>query len=396
MGKEVSDLENIIGKTQAQILKEKFNMPHFRLTISGWPGAGKGTVTRPLKKYYGVEAISGGKLRREYAKQAGISLTQLNEEAKKDPASDIRADEYQRNWIEEHGDGIVESRLGYHFVPDSIKIFIEGNKRTLAERIMKHPRKGEEVGKTVEEEMRILDGRCNNDRERYRKAYQIEDCYDSDLFDMVINTTKPDGSNKPFNKVADLIKVKVFDYCQKAVHPKFYLAHPTSSREKVRRWELEFEKRTGIELINPFFEASSMSPEEENEGESKYLRMGKEVSGIFDVNLKHVARKDVIGTVVVIDDSWTWGTPEEHAIAWLMSKPVYAIVTHSEKNYFNHPSVIRTSNGVFRTEKEFETYMVKNKSRLFRELEKTRRKNLVNPVYAMIFNEIKKNEELLG
>ena len=35
---------------------------------------------------------------------------------------------------------------------------------------------------------------------------------------------------------------------------KLYLAHPILIREQVRQWELGFEERTGIELVNAFFE----------------------------------------------------------------------------------------------------------------------------------------------
>jgi len=33
-----------------------------------------------------------------------------------------------------------------------------------------------------------------------------------------------------------------------------YLAHPTSTRKTIRKWELAFEKRTGINLDNPFYD----------------------------------------------------------------------------------------------------------------------------------------------
>ena len=34
----------------------------------------------------------------------------------------------------------------------------------------------------------------------------------------------------------------------------FYLAHPFEARKNVRKWELGFEKRTGINLFNPFYD----------------------------------------------------------------------------------------------------------------------------------------------
>ena len=42
---------------------------------------------------------------------------------------------------------------------------------------------------------------------------------------------------------------------------KFYLAHHRASRDSIRNWELEFEERTGIELINPFFDSDNVDME---------------------------------------------------------------------------------------------------------------------------------------
>ncbi len=45
------------------------------------------------------------------------------------------------------------------------------------------------------------------------------------------------------------------------IRMKFYLAHPLKIRHEIRERELEFEKNTGIELINPFYDPKGKDEE---------------------------------------------------------------------------------------------------------------------------------------
>ena len=35
---------------------------------------------------------------------------------------------------------------------------------------------------------------------------------------------------------------------------EYYLAHSLGSRFQIRKWELDFEDRAGVDLINPFYD----------------------------------------------------------------------------------------------------------------------------------------------
>ena len=44
-------------------------------------------------------------------------------------------------------------------------------------------------------------------------------------------------------------------FMEKLILPKsYYLAHPVRSRRSIRSWEIGFEERTGIKLLNPFYD----------------------------------------------------------------------------------------------------------------------------------------------
>ena len=113
---------------------------------------------------------------------------------------------------------------------------------------------------------------------------------------------------------------------------KYYLAHPILLRHKVREQELEFEKRTGIELVNPFYDG----PEKDIIGP---LDRGEITMGQYTERLNRKAKGDEFvlmdleniqqtdGVVAVIQRGVTTiGTSMEiwHAFA-VAKKPVYIV-----------------------------------------------------------------------
>lgn len=362
-----------------------------QITISGFPGSGKTTLGELLSKEYQIPFFSVGDLREEFAKSRGMTIEQLNELGKTNPRTDTEADEYQREWAGKNPDFILDGRLSYHFIPDSIRIFLDVSKQTGAGRIMQNPREDEKKCTTLEEKITANIERCQSDIERYSRIYGISNCYKEENFDIVIDTT-----NRTPEQVLDLVKKKIFDYNQKMHPPKFYLAHATESRKNVREWEKSFEKRTEIQLVNPFFDCNTEETEFGESGKEKYPKMGEKVASLYEGDLEQIARKDVLGGVVIVDDNWTWGAPAEQATLWLLSKLIYTISLKEDKNYNNHPVLKKYSNHTFMNYEEFEDWVKQNKRNFFRDLEKTRRERALDPVYNLLVHEIKKNQRYIG
>lgn len=362
-----------------------------KITISGHPGAGKSTIGQMLSEEYNIPFFSVGDLRGEFAKRRGMTIDELNSLGKEDSRTDIDADEYQKRWAEEIDSFILDGRLSYYIIPQTIRVFLEVAPEIGAQRIFSNPRGDEKRCETVEKQIRMNLERCVSDRERYSKIYGIEDCYNEDNFDIVIDTT-----TKNPQEVFSLIKKKIIDYNQKMNPKKFYLAHSTESRKEIRVWEQGFEERTGIQLLNPFFDCGIDGTEGGKAGKEKYPIMGKEVTSLYEGCLNQIARKDVLGGVIIVDDNWTWGAPAEQATLWLLSRLIYTISLKKDSDYNNHPVLKKYSNRTFANMDSFEGWMQENKENFFRDLEKTRRERMHDPIYSLLVKEITKNQRYLG
>jgi cytidylate kinase len=160
-----------------------------RITLSGGTYSGKGTLRRPLAKQLGLENLSAGDLRRSYAKKKGIDIHELNRLSEIDPIWDVKADEYQQEWSKKHPNFIIEGRISYHFIPDSIKIFLYVSPEIAAQRALKTTRESEKKRDNLFEQINANQIISKSDAKRYRKIYGIENCYDLAHFDIVIDTT---------------------------------------------------------------------------------------------------------------------------------------------------------------------------------------------------------------
>ena len=361
-----------------------------KITISGFPGAGKGTLIKRLEEEYKLPAFSVGNLRRENSLSEGMTIDKFNSMGEGARDTDTQADEYQKQWAKEKQEFILDGRVSYFLFPESIKLFLSVDPLEGARRIQEENRKSEKNGMTLEEQVRYNSQKCESDVKRYKLRYGIENCYAEDNFDVILDTT-----HRTPEEVFKLVKKKILDYNQKMNPPTFYLAHATKSHQEIRKWEEEFEKRTGIKLINPFYEGNNLETKFGNVGEEKYSQLKEEVTELFVGDLKQISRLDVLGGIIILDDNWTWGTPAEQATMWMMSKLIYTLTLSKEKNYFYHP-VARFYSGdkVFSSKEDLEEAMIKNKPYFFRDLEKIRRETPQNPIYQILMKEIRKNHEL--
>jgi cytidylate kinase len=158
------------------------------ITISGRPGSGKSTLGRLLSAKLNIPFFSMGEIRRHYAVEHGMTINDLNERAEKDPSSDHQVDEFQRRLPEKHPSFIVDSRLGYHFLPQSVKIFIKVPREIAAKRIFERRRESE-AWASVEDGIEALKQREESDKHRYKHLYNIEHPPSMEHYDLVLDST---------------------------------------------------------------------------------------------------------------------------------------------------------------------------------------------------------------
>jgi len=180
------------------------------ISIGGTLGAGKSTLAEMLAEKLGWPRYYIGGLRRERAKDLGLTLAEYNKLGENDPITDFEVDEYQKELGEKNDNFIIEGRTSWYFIPQSLKIFIEVSETEGARRIFEDLKKNNSERnedcniRNYNEVLASTKNRIKSDILRYKKYYDI-DVYDKKHFDFVINTDNL-SINESFEKLYNYIK----------------------------------------------------------------------------------------------------------------------------------------------------------------------------------------------
>ncbi len=160
------------------------------IVISGKGASGKTTVAKLLAEKLGFRHYSMGDVMRELATTKEVTLLQLNKLAETDPSIDKWLDAKQKALGQQEDNFILDSRLGFLFIPQAVKIFLDVDDTVAAERIFKAPpREGEEPYKTKAAALQALLTRRKSEIKRIKKAYGVNP-YHKKHYDLVLETTK--------------------------------------------------------------------------------------------------------------------------------------------------------------------------------------------------------------
>ena len=157
------------------------------ITISGIAGSGKSTVAKLLAKRLNLKHYSTGDFMREIAEKKGISLLELSKLAEKDQSTDIELDERQKNLGKTQDNFVIDARLGFHFIPNSIKVFLEVDLNEAAKRIFDEKRQHEQY-KDIQESIEKIKTRIKSEEWRYKEYYNLN-YQDKKHYDIMIDTT---------------------------------------------------------------------------------------------------------------------------------------------------------------------------------------------------------------
>jgi CMP/dCMP kinase len=174
-----------------------------KISVSGIVGSGKSTIAKLLAEKLGYDYYSVGGFMREIAEKRNMQLSRLSAIAEKNREIDDELDDMQKRLIHKNN-LVMDSRLGFYFLPDSYKIFLTVSIDKAAQRIFNASR-GVEKYNSLEECKGYLKKRINSEKIRYKKYYNI-DFPNLKEFDLIIDTT-----NKTPEEVLDEIfeKMKV-------------------------------------------------------------------------------------------------------------------------------------------------------------------------------------------
>jgi CMP/dCMP kinase len=183
------------------------------ITINGDEGSGKTTIAKKIAEKLNYARYTTGEIFREMSKKRGMSLVEYLKLGETDPKIDKEVDDYVINLSKKQDNFIIDSRVAWHFIPKSLKIYLEVNEEEGAKRIY-HEILGKnnrnETKKTPPSIKYVLEKvreRRKTDDIRYLKYYGI-DIRDRKKYDFVLDTSNL-NPEEVFEKLISFIENKI-------------------------------------------------------------------------------------------------------------------------------------------------------------------------------------------
>lgn len=178
------------------------------ITISGTIGSGKSTVAKMLAQKLGWQYYSTGLAHRKIAEEMGITTIELNSLANKDKSIDNRIDAIFKNPPWGNDNCVVDSRLAFHFIPDSFKVCLIVQPEEAGRRIFTgSERSGEHKYASVQEATKTAIERHELEVMRFQRNYHVN-IEDKSNFDLIIDTTHLQVEQTCQKILATLDKIK--------------------------------------------------------------------------------------------------------------------------------------------------------------------------------------------
>jgi len=164
------------------------------ITISGKPGSGKSSTADKVAELLGYTRHSSGDMVRRVLKRNGLTLEEYNQKAADDHDLDDQIDEELRA-LRELEDIVVDSRLGFYWLPESFKVYLDLDLDVATARIFKDvtansSRSGVEGGDhSLSSVAHSVSQRMLDEQVRFQKLYGVNP-YDESQFDLIIDTAR--------------------------------------------------------------------------------------------------------------------------------------------------------------------------------------------------------------
>lgn len=162
------------------------------ITLTGLPGAGKSTIAKLLSEKLEFPWYSMGDLRGKLAQERGMTIDEFNHLGETESFTDEDIDTYQTKLGQEQDRLIIDGRLSWHFIPNSLKVFLDVDEQEAARRIFEAAKKGlrkdEKPFTSIENVKERVHARLASDQKRYQQYYQLN-YLDRSNYDLVIDTT---------------------------------------------------------------------------------------------------------------------------------------------------------------------------------------------------------------
>lgn len=160
------------------------------ITLTGNLGSGKSTDCKILRDKYGFEIYSTGTVQRQLAQEMNLTVLEMNQLMCSDSKYDSMIDDATMRISKENQDKdiVFDSRLAWHFVEKSFKVFLMVSLDVAASRVMNDNRGAVESYKSIEDAKEQLAQRAANETARYKELYNVE-YFDFGNYNLVLDST---------------------------------------------------------------------------------------------------------------------------------------------------------------------------------------------------------------
>lgn len=160
---------------------------HAKISLAGDLGSGKSTVAKILVDQLGMEYYSTGTICRQVAARHHMTVVEMNQYMETHPELDHEIDDGLVALSEEDRPLLIDSRMAWHFVRGTFRVYLSTETAVSAARIFGAGR-AEEHFATVEETEANIRTRRESEKKRYMELYGVNN---KDLlnYDLVLDTT---------------------------------------------------------------------------------------------------------------------------------------------------------------------------------------------------------------
>ncbi len=159
-----------------------------KITISGKLGSGKSTIAKRLSNKLDIPYHSTGTLQRKLATESNLSTLELNKIQEENKSIDQQLDDSTKNLDQTEDAFILDSRMAWHFVKRSFKLYLYVDPAISAERIFNDQSRSSEKYVSIQEAQLHIQEREQSEIRRFQKLYKVN-LTDFSNYDAVIDTS---------------------------------------------------------------------------------------------------------------------------------------------------------------------------------------------------------------
>lgn len=222
-------------------------MKKLNITITGHLGSGKSSIAKELCNVLNYKYFSTGNIQREIGGKNGMDTLELNYFSEKNSDIDKYIDDQLIKINEQSrtlGTYIIDSRMAWHFIKESFKVYLTVNPMLAAQRVISDKqRENEPVLNDISAKALNLIERRTAENRRFNSKYGV-DCSNMNNYDIVIDTTK-----STVQEISILINQLYLKYLNKESINKYWVSpmilYPT---EHVRQLDHNEAKEIGTSI----------------------------------------------------------------------------------------------------------------------------------------------------